>query len=284
MRRVGRDVRRRQSDGLAGVEQIELFGVQPERIFLTVSNARLSQLGIPPQAIVDTPAGAKRSPAGREINAEGQSVRSRPPARSTRHRHRGSCWCRSQAPAKTIALKDIVEVVRGLCRPAAAAGFLQRPAGDRPQRLHPRRCQCGGVWPAPEAAGRGDRAEPADRLCAGVRYLSAGAGRTRGKRSDQQPRADARHCHLRRRAVPRDPRRPDRRCLYPADHPALPRRHVNLGGRPAAYVDRGCDHRARHHGRQRHRRCGSNAQPPGSGRRPSDRQLWKQRAPWAYRC
>ncbi len=37
-----------------GVSKIELFGVEPERIFVEFSNARLAQLGLSPQSLVDT--------------------------------------------------------------------------------------------------------------------------------------------------------------------------------------------------------------------------------------
>ena len=268
MRRVARDARR-QLDSLVGVERIELFGMQPERIFLTASNTRLASLGIPPQAIVDTLQAQNVILPGGTINAAGQSVRIEASGTFDDVTDIEDVLVPISGSEKTIALKDIVEVVRGHVDPAQRPVFYNgRPAivlsvsildGVNAVEFGHRLKQRVAVV----------QRKPADRLCAGVRYLSAGAGRARGKRSDQQPRTDARRCHRRRRAVPRDPRRPDRRCLYPADHPALAHRHVNLGGRPAAYVDRGCDHRARHHGRQRHRRCGSNAQPPGSGRRPS---------------
>lgn len=37
-----------------GVSKVELFGVEPERIFVEVNNVRLSQLGISPQSLIDT--------------------------------------------------------------------------------------------------------------------------------------------------------------------------------------------------------------------------------------
>ena len=89
MRRVARDVRR-QLDGLDGVERIELFGVQPERIFLTVSNARLASLGIPPQVIVDTLRAQNIILPGGTINASGQNVIDRGLGHvRRRRRHRG---------------------------------------------------------------------------------------------------------------------------------------------------------------------------------------------------
>ncbi len=53
MRTVARGARRRL-DAVKGVKTIETFGVQQERVFLEVSNAKLARLGIGPDAIVET--------------------------------------------------------------------------------------------------------------------------------------------------------------------------------------------------------------------------------------
>jgi multidrug efflux pump subunit AcrB len=149
MRRVARDARRRL-DSLAGVERIELFGVQPERIFLTASNTRLASLGIPPQAIVDTLQAQNIILPGGTINAAGQSVRIEASGTFGRHRYRGRAGADLRLGEDDRAKGHRRSGAR-VCRPGAAAGVLQRTAGDRPQRLHPRRCQRGGVWPPPEA-------------------------------------------------------------------------------------------------------------------------------------
>jgi multidrug efflux pump len=53
MRRVARDIRE-QLYALAGVDRIELHGVQDERIFLETTNARLAEFGLTPLTLVST--------------------------------------------------------------------------------------------------------------------------------------------------------------------------------------------------------------------------------------
>ena len=117
MRRVARDVRRRL-DGLRGVEKIELFGVQPERVFLTVSNARLAQLGIPPQAIVDTLRWQNIILPGGKINADGQNIIVEPSGTFNDVADIESVLVPIPGSGKSIALKDIVQVTRDYADPA----------------------------------------------------------------------------------------------------------------------------------------------------------------------
>ncbi len=53
MRESARNVRDKLYS-VSGISKVELFGVEPERIFVEVNNVRLSQLGISPQALIDT--------------------------------------------------------------------------------------------------------------------------------------------------------------------------------------------------------------------------------------
>ena len=128
MRRVARDARR-QLDSLVGVERIELFGMQPERIFLTASNTRLASLGIPPQAIVDTLQAQNVILPGGTINAAGQSVRIEASGTFDSVTDIEDVLVPIPGSEKTIALKDIVEVVRGYADPAQRPVFYNgRPA------------------------------------------------------------------------------------------------------------------------------------------------------------
>ena len=128
MRRVARDARR-QLDSLVGVERIELFGMQPERIFLTASNTRLASLGIPPQAIVDTLQAQNVILPGGTINAAGQSVRIEASGTFDDVTDIEDVLVPISGSEKTIALKDIVEVVRGYVDPAQRPVFYNgRPA------------------------------------------------------------------------------------------------------------------------------------------------------------
>ena len=128
MRRVARDARR-QLDSLVGVERIELFGMQPERIFLTASNTRLASLGIPPQAIVDTLQAQNVILPGGTINAAGQSVRIEASGTFDSVTDIEDVLVPIPGTEKTIALKDIVEVVRGYADPTQRPVFYNgRPA------------------------------------------------------------------------------------------------------------------------------------------------------------
>jgi multidrug efflux pump len=128
MRRVARDVRR-QLDSLSGVEKIEMFGVQPEQIFLTVSNARLASLGIPPQAIVDTLRAQNLILPGGTINADGQNVIIKASGTFDSVGEIEAVPVSIPGSDKTIALKDIVQVTRGYVDPAQRPVFFNgRPA------------------------------------------------------------------------------------------------------------------------------------------------------------
>jgi multidrug efflux pump subunit AcrB len=128
MRQVARQARQRL-DSLDGVERIELFGVQPERIFLNVSNARLASLGIAPQAIVDTLQAQNVILPGGTINSDGQNVRIEASGTFDRIEAIEDALVPIAASSKTIALKDIAQVVRGFADPAQRPVFYNgRPA------------------------------------------------------------------------------------------------------------------------------------------------------------
>jgi Cation/multidrug efflux pump len=117
MRRVARDVRR-QLDSLDGVERIELFGVQPERVYLTVSNARLASLGISPQVIADTLRAQNIILPGGTINAAGQNVVIEATGTFGDVGDIESVLVPSPGGGGTIPLKDIVQVTRDYADPA----------------------------------------------------------------------------------------------------------------------------------------------------------------------
>ena len=117
MRRVARDVRR-QLDALKGVETIELFGVQQERIFLDVSNTRLARLGIQPNVIVDTLRAQNLILPGGVINADGQNIIIEPSGAFRDVADIESVLIPIPGSNNTIPLKDVVKVVRGYVDPA----------------------------------------------------------------------------------------------------------------------------------------------------------------------
>lgn len=117
MRQVARDVRR-QLDGLRGVETIELFGVQQERIFLDVSNARLARLGIQPNVIVDTLRAQNLILPGGVINAQGQNIIIEPSGAFSDVVEIESVLIPVPGTNQTLPLKDVVQVTRGFIDPA----------------------------------------------------------------------------------------------------------------------------------------------------------------------
>ncbi len=122
MRRVARDIRR-QLDGLDGVERIELFGVQPERVFLTVSNARLASLGITPQVIVDTLRAQNMILPGGTINASGQNVIVEASGTFDSVAEIASVLVPIPGSDRTIPLEDIATVARDFADPAVRPVF-----------------------------------------------------------------------------------------------------------------------------------------------------------------
>jgi multidrug efflux pump subunit AcrB len=128
MRRVARDVRR-QLDGLKGVETIELFGVQQERVFLDVSNARLAQLGIRPNIIVDTLRAQNLILPGGVINAEGQNIIIEPSGAFRDVADIESVLIPIPGTDRTIPLEDVVYITRGYVDPPDRPVFYNgRPA------------------------------------------------------------------------------------------------------------------------------------------------------------
>lgn len=117
MRRVARDVRR-QLDGLKGVETIELFGVQPERIFLDVSNARLASLGIQPNVIIDTLRAQNLILPGGVIDADGRNIIIEPSGTFRNVDEIGEVLIPVPGAERAIPLKDVVDIRRDYVDPA----------------------------------------------------------------------------------------------------------------------------------------------------------------------
>ncbi|SUS06658.1 conserved membrane hypothetical protein [uncultured Defluviicoccus sp.] len=128
MRRVARDVRR-QLDGLEGVQQIAVFGVQAERVFLEVSSARLARLGIPPAQLIETLRAQNVLLPGGVINADGQNVIIEPSGSFVSVDDIAAVLIPVPEAGRSIPLKDIVEIRRDFVDPADRPVFFNgRPA------------------------------------------------------------------------------------------------------------------------------------------------------------
>lgn len=128
MREVARDTRRKL-DSLDGVQKIQTFGVQQERIFLEVSNAKLARLGIPPGVIIETLRSQNILLPGGVINADGQNIRVEPSGTFNSVDDIASVLIPLPDSNQTIPLKDVVTVTRDYVDPADRPVFFNgRPA------------------------------------------------------------------------------------------------------------------------------------------------------------
>ncbi|MDJ0608933.1 MAG: efflux RND transporter permease subunit [Kiloniellales bacterium] len=123
MRRVAREARRRL-DALAGVERVETFGVQQERVFLEVSNTRLARLGIRPGMIVETLRDQNILLPGGVIDAYGQNVSIEATGTFDSVEEIAEVLIPLPDSDQTIPLKDIVEVRRDYADPADRPVFF----------------------------------------------------------------------------------------------------------------------------------------------------------------
>ena len=128
MRKVARDARRRL-DALEGVEKVETFGVQQERVFLEVSNTRMARLGIRPGVIVETLRDQNILLPGGVIDAYGQNIVIEPTGAFNDVDEIASVLIPLPDSDQTIPLKDIVRINRDYVDPADKPVFFNnRPA------------------------------------------------------------------------------------------------------------------------------------------------------------
>ncbi len=128
MRRVARDIRR-QLDALAGVQKVEVFGIQGERVYLEVASARLARLGIPPRVIIDTLRDQNVLLPGGVINADGQNIIIETSGAFDSVDEIAAVLIPVPGSEETIPLKDIVQIRRDFVDPAERPVFYNgRPA------------------------------------------------------------------------------------------------------------------------------------------------------------
>jgi multidrug efflux pump subunit AcrB len=128
MRRVARDIRR-QLDALTGVQKVEVFGIQGERVYLEVASARLARLGIPPRVIIDTLRDQNVLLPGGVINADGQNIIIETSGAFDSVDEIAAVLIPVPGSEETIPLKDIVQIRRDFVDPAERPVFYNgRPA------------------------------------------------------------------------------------------------------------------------------------------------------------
>lgn len=114
---------------LDGVQKIETFGVQQERVFLEVSNAKIAQIGIGPGVIVETLREQNILLPGGVIDAYGQNIMVEASGAFDEVGEIAAALIPLPGSDQTIPLKDIVEVRRDFVDPADRPVFFNgRPA------------------------------------------------------------------------------------------------------------------------------------------------------------
>ncbi|RKF07723.1 efflux RND transporter permease subunit [Oceaniradius stylonematis] len=108
-----------------GVKSIDIVGAQPERIYIESRNARLTQLGISPEAIAQTLAGQNIIRPGGQIDLGERSVLIEPTGDFRDIEAIRNTLIEIPGSGETIALRDIAEVSRNLIDPAPQTVFYQ---------------------------------------------------------------------------------------------------------------------------------------------------------------
>ena len=264
MRTVARGARRRL-DAVKGVKTIETFGVQQERVFLEVSNAKLARLGIGPDAIIETLRAQNILLPGGVIDANGRNVIVETSGTFNSVEEIASVLIPLPDGDQTIPLKDIVEVRRDYVDPADRPVFFNgRPAIVLSVSI------LDGVNSVEFGERLTRRLREIEQTLPFGYFLEYATfqpppGREGGQRRPREPCANAGHRADRGRSFSRSAHRSYRRFLRAPDDHARAHRNVGPRCRASAHVDRDDDHRAGHDGRQRHRRRREHSQPHRAG-------------------
>jgi multidrug efflux pump subunit AcrB len=103
--------------GVAGTKKIELLGVQDERIYLETSNARLSQLGISPGALMQALQTQNIISSGGQIDTGLRSFIIEPTGNFNSLKQLGETYITIPGTEESIALSDIVTLKRDYVDP-----------------------------------------------------------------------------------------------------------------------------------------------------------------------
>tara|TARA_R110002110_G_scaffold415612_2_gene651624 strand:- start:86964 stop:90059 length:3096 start_codon:yes stop_codon:yes gene_type:complete len=128
MRDVSRDVRDRLYT-LDGVRRIDIFGVQNERVYLETSPAKLSQLGVSPQAIFGALAEQNIIEPGGEIVADGRTLLLEPSGNLESISEIADVVFNIPGTDRVLRLDEVVTIRRELVDPPQNPSFYNdRPA------------------------------------------------------------------------------------------------------------------------------------------------------------
>ena len=103
--------------GVSGTKKIDLHGVQAERIFIEVSNAKLAQLGISPVSLISELQTQNIISSGGQVDTGKKSFIIEPSGNFDSLEDLGDTYIRLAGLEEYIALKDIVNISRGYVDP-----------------------------------------------------------------------------------------------------------------------------------------------------------------------
>ncbi|MCZ6665264.1 MAG: efflux RND transporter permease subunit, partial [Gammaproteobacteria bacterium] len=127
-----RDVARRTRDRLyevKGIKKVELFGIQDERIYLELSNAKMASLGMSPGMIFRTLKQQNIILPGGKLNVEGQEIIIEPSGNFNDVSEIRSVLVPIPGTDKVTPLRDLVKISRGYVDPPTSPVYFNgRPA------------------------------------------------------------------------------------------------------------------------------------------------------------
>jgi len=128
MRAVARTTRDRLYT-VDGIKKVELFGIQEERIYLEVSNAKMAQLGLNPGTIVNTLTAQNIILPGGRLNAAGRVIVVEPSGNFNDVTEIASVLIAIPGTNKVVPLREIVKISRRYVEPPEKPVYFNgRPA------------------------------------------------------------------------------------------------------------------------------------------------------------
>ena len=128
MREVARTTRDRLYT-VRGIKKVELFGIQEERIYLEMSNAKMAQLGLSPGVIVNTLTAQNIILPGGRLNAGGREIVVEPSGNFNDVSEIASVLIAIPGTKKVVPLREIVKISRRYVDPPEKPVFFNgRPA------------------------------------------------------------------------------------------------------------------------------------------------------------
>ncbi|MCZ6731991.1 MAG: efflux RND transporter permease subunit, partial [Gammaproteobacteria bacterium] len=123
MREVARDIRDRLYE-LEGIRKVELWGVHEERVFLEFSSAKLAQLGVSIQDIIQTLTSQNVVLPGGRYDIAGQDVIIEPSGNFRSVEDIENVLIAVPGTEQPVLLKDLLQIRRGFAEPAEDLAYF----------------------------------------------------------------------------------------------------------------------------------------------------------------